>query len=45
MEIEELIKKQKEFFNTNKTKDVNFRKDALRELKETILKYEKDIEI
>ncbi len=45
MEIEELIKKQKEFFNTNKTKDINFRKDALRELKETILKYEKDIEI
>lgn len=45
MEIEELIKKQKEFFNTNKTKDIKFRKDALRKLRNAILKYEKDIEI
>lgn len=45
MDIENLINKQKNFFETNKTKDIKYRKQALKKLKEAILKYEKDIEI
>ena len=38
MEINEIIKKQREFFNSNKTLDYKFRKNALLMLKENILK-------
>ena len=38
------IKSQREFFSTNKTKDIDFRLDQLRKLKEAIQKYEKKIE-
>lgn len=37
------IIKQKEFFKTHKTKDLNFRIDALKKLKSTIIEYESKI--
>lgn len=43
MDIEQLVKQQRNFFNTSKTKDVQFRKNALRTLKTCILKHEEDI--
>ncbi len=42
-EIEDIIRKQKEFFETGKTLNVNFRINSLRHLKHTVLKYEKEI--
>lgn len=41
--IENLIKKQRAFFNTQKTKDVNFRIQQLKKLKIVIQNKEKDI--
>lgn len=43
MDITNLVKKQKDFFETNKTKDVNFRIESLSKLYEGIKKYEKQI--
>lgn len=45
MKIEEIVKKQKQFYKTNQTKSVKYRKVALRKLKEAILKNEREIEI
>lgn len=42
--METLLKKQRIFFNTNKTKDLSFRKDQLKLLKEVFQKYEKEME-
>ncbi|MCK5372483.1 MAG: hypothetical protein KAQ62_28165, partial [Cyclobacteriaceae bacterium] len=38
--ISEVFQEQKKFFNTQKTKDVNFRIEQLRNLKAAILAYE-----
>jgi len=38
-----LLKKQKDFFSTGQTKDLSFRIDALKKLKETISAHEKEI--
>ena len=38
MEIQEIVEKQREFFQTNKTLDYKFRKQSLLKLKEVILK-------
>ncbi|MCK5705551.1 MAG: hypothetical protein KAI29_30585, partial [Cyclobacteriaceae bacterium] len=38
--INEVFQEQKKFFNTQKTKDVNFRIEQLRKLKVAILAYE-----
>ena len=43
MEIEEIVKKQREFFNTQKTKDVNYRIEKLKKLKIKIKEHEKEI--
>lgn len=43
MNIENIIQKQREFFKTGKTKDVNFRKKALKDLKNAIINREEDI--
>lgn len=42
--IVRLIENQREFFSTNKTKDINFRLEQLRKLKKAIHKYQKKIE-
>lgn len=42
-EIRQIIKKQRDFFSTGKTLDVDYRLEALKKLKETILKYESEI--
>ena len=44
MQIEELIRAQREFFHTGKTLDVSFRIQALSRLEESILKHEKELE-
>jgi aldehyde dehydrogenase (NAD+) len=41
--IDALFKKQKEFFRSGKTRDVGFRIDALKKLKDAIAAHEKDI--
>jgi len=43
MEIQKLLDKQRDFFRSGKTKDLKFRKDSLRRLRNEILKREKDI--
>lgn len=40
MQIEELVKKQREFFFTGKTLDISYREKALDKLEQAILKYE-----
>lgn len=42
-EIQNIIDKQKEFFESGRTLNVNFRINSLRHLKYTVLKYEKEI--
>ncbi len=42
-EIEKIIQKQREFFDSGKTLNINFRINSLRHLKHTVLKYEKEI--
>lgn len=42
-EVEDLLSKHNEFFSTQKTKDIEFRIDSLRKLKEAIIKYEDQI--
>lgn len=43
MEIELLVKKQRSYFEKGKTRDVSWRLAALKTLKRSILKYEKEI--
>jgi aldehyde dehydrogenase (NAD+) len=43
MEISNLVKKQREFYFTNETLDISFRKAQLKKLKESILKHEDDL--
>lgn len=43
MEIEALVKKQRAYFETGKTRSVSWRLAALKTLKKSILKYEKEI--
>lgn len=43
--VENIIKKQRAFFNTQKTKDVNFRIEQLKKLKKVIQNKEKDISL
>lgn len=45
MNIEEIVKKQKDFFETSQTKNIKYRKQALKKLREVILKKENEIEI
>ena len=45
MDINKLVKNQKNFFKTGKTKDVNFRIESLNKLYDAIKKYEKEIRI
>ncbi|HPZ25965.1 MAG TPA: aldehyde dehydrogenase, partial [Kaistella sp.] len=40
MNFQEILNEQKEFFNSQKTKNIKFRKRALQQLKEAILKNE-----
>ena len=40
MNFQEILNEQKEFFNSQKTKNIKFRKRALQKLKEAILKNE-----
>ncbi len=42
--IQNLVASQREYFNSNKTLDVSNRINALKKLKETIIKYHSDIE-
>ena len=42
--MEKIIKKQQEFFKTNKTKDYDFRIEQLKKLKSMIKRYETDIQ-
>lgn len=42
-EIEKLVKKQRDFFNSGETLNVSFRISALEKLRECIIKYEKKI--
>lgn len=44
MDINHIVRKQKEFFKTGRTKDVDFRIDALGKLEQAIRKYESKIE-
>lgn len=43
MEIQAIVDRQKEFFKSNKTKAIAFRKTCLKRLREELLKREKDI--
>ena len=43
MELKDVVQAQREFFSTNKTKSVEFRKQQLLKLKQVILKYEPQI--
>lgn len=45
MNFDEIILKQKEFFNSGKTLDVKFRKEMLKKLYDTIKKYETEINL
>jgi aldehyde dehydrogenase (NAD+) len=42
-QIEELRKKQLQFFSGGRTRDISVRKDSLRRLKESIIKHDKEI--
>lgn len=42
-EIEKLVKKQRDFFNSGETLNVSFRISALEKLRACIIKYEKKI--
>jgi aldehyde dehydrogenase (NAD+) len=42
-QIEEVRKKQLAFFSSGKTRDIRFRKDSLRGLRNSIIKHDKDI--
>ncbi|MBU5439912.1 aldehyde dehydrogenase [Tissierella sp. MSJ-40] len=42
-DIDLILKKQKDFFNSNATKDLSFRINALNKLKKIIIKYEKPL--
>ena len=41
--IEQIVKKQKAFFKTGKSKDINYRKQALKKLKQAIIEHETEI--
>ena len=41
--IQEIVKKQKAFFETGKTKDISYRKEALKRLKQAIIEHEPEI--
>lgn len=41
--IDKIMQQQRKFFNTGKTKDVNFRIESLKKLKKSILEHEDDI--
>lgn len=41
--IRQLLESQKQFFNSRQTKDINFRKEQLRNFRSAIKKYEKEI--
>lgn len=43
MDAEELVKKQRKFFQTNKTKSLTFRQKALEKLEKAIVQYEDEI--
>ena len=43
MEIQDIVKKQREFFESNKTFSYSFRKQSLLKLKSVILKYKDEI--
>ena len=43
MQIEEIVQKQRNFFNTGKTKEVYYRKNALKRLKKAIIVREREI--
>ena len=43
MEISKLVEKQKEFFNTRKTFDVDYRISMLKKFRQTVLNHEEDI--
>lgn len=43
MDVKELVEQQRIFFNTSKTKDIQFRSQALKTLKNSILFHEQDI--
>ncbi len=43
MDIEKIVKKQKTFFMTGKTKEVKYRKEALKKLKQKIIELEPEI--
>lgn len=43
MNFDEILQKQKDFFNTNATKDIHFRKQQLQKLKDQIKKNEKHL--
>ena len=43
MEISKIINSQKHFFNTNKTKDVRFRIETLKKLKNILKENEKNL--
>ena len=43
MDIKEIVKKQRDFFNTKKTFDINYRIEMLRRLKQAILDNENEI--
>ena len=44
MDISDIVRKQREFFKTGRTKDVDFRINALGKLEQVIKKYEVKIE-
>ncbi|NOY47130.1 MAG: aldehyde dehydrogenase, partial [Chlorobi bacterium] len=43
LSINEIVSKQSAFFKSHATKDINFRKQALKRLKAEVIKREKDI--
>ncbi|WNW01528.1 aldehyde dehydrogenase [Tenacibaculum sp. HL-MS23] len=43
MDISQLVKSQKNFFKTQQTKDISFRKNALKKLQKELIRREKDI--
>ncbi|MCT4699845.1 aldehyde dehydrogenase [Tenacibaculum haliotis] len=43
MDISQLVKSQKNFFKTQQTKDISFRRNALKKLQKELIKREKDI--
>ncbi|WP_279073781.1 aldehyde dehydrogenase [Amedibacillus dolichus] len=43
MEMKQLVEKQRRFYQSHQTKDVSYRKQALKRLRSAIMMYEKDI--